>query len=225
MKPKIPAVWVTEIGAAKQLQNELRDQVIREDCFEAVQRIAGVDVAFAENNTITKAAVVVLSYPDLTVLESAIAYTPTTFPYVPGFLSFREIPALIQALDKISLTPDLIFCDGQGIAHPRRLGIASHLGVLMDIPTIGVAKSILVGKHEPVPPDKGQWVPLIHQKEVIGAAFRSRVNVKPLYISLGHKISLETAIAYVQNCLTKYRLPEPTRLADKLSKTKTDLIT
>lgn len=220
MKPKIPAVWVTDIGAAKQLQNELRDQVIREDQLGTVQLIAGVDVAFAENNTITKAAVVILSYPDLTVLGSAIAETPTTFPYVPGFLSFREIPAIIQVLEKISLTPDLIFCDGQGIAHPRRLGIASHLGVLMDIPTIGVAKSILVGKHEPVPPDKGQWVPLIHQQEVIGAAFRSRVNVKPLYISLGHKISLETAIAYVQNCLTKYRLPEPTRLADKLSKTK-----
>ncbi|MEB3311627.1 MAG: deoxyribonuclease V [Snowella sp.] len=218
----LSAIWVTEIEAAKQLQNELRDRVIREDQFGTVQRIAGVDVAFAENNTITKAAVVVLSYPDLTVLESAIAHTPTTFPYVPGFLSFREIPALIQALDKISLTPDLIFCDGQGIAHPRRLGIASHLGVLMDIPTIGVAKSILVGKHEPVPLDKGQWVPLVHQKEVIGAALRSRVNVKPLYISLGHKISLETAIAYVQNCLTKYRLPEPTRLADKLSKTKID---
>ena len=218
MKPAIDPLWVTDIEAAKVLQNSLSEKVIPQDQLGKVERIAGVDVAFAENRTITKAAVVILSYPDLTILETAIAQIPTTFPYVPGYLSFREIPAILQVLEKISLTPDLIFCDGQGIAHPRRLGIASHLGVLMDIPTIGVAKSILVGKHQPVPPEKGQWVPLVHQKEVIGAAIRSRVNVKPLYVSLGHKISLETAIAYIQSCLIKYRLPEPTRLADKLSK-------
>ena len=145
---------------------------------------------------------------------------PTTFPYIPGFLSFREIPALLKALEQLKITPDLIFCDGQGIAHPRRLGIACHLGVLIDVPAIGVAKSLLVGKYGEVPQEKGSCTPLQDQGETIGVVLRSRVNVKPIYISIGHRISLPTAVKYVRDCLGKYRLPEPTRIADKLASGK-----
>ncbi|ACB53917.1 endonuclease V [Crocosphaera subtropica ATCC 51142] len=168
----------------------------------------------------TKAAVAVLKLPSLELVESQTALIPTTFPYIPGFLSFREIPALLKVIEKLTIIPDIILCDGQGIAHPRRLGIASHLGVLLNIPTIGVAKSLLIGKHEEVPLEKGSWKPLIDKKEVIGAVLRSRTNVKPIYVSIGHKISLPTALDYVMACLTKYRLPETTRWADKLASDK-----
>ncbi|BAU66876.1 Deoxyribonuclease V [Stanieria sp. NIES-3757] len=209
--------WVKTIEEAKKIQEELRFKVIKEDRLSEVNYVAGVDVGFKNNYTITQAAVAVLSYPELTLVEQALATIPTTFPYIPGFLSFREIPAIIEALKQLKITPDLILCDGQGIAHPRRLGIASHLGVLIDVPTIGVAKSILIGKHQEVPPEKGGWTPLIDRGETIGVVLRSRSNVKPLYISIGHKISLNTAINYVMGCLTKYRLPETTRWADRLA--------
>ncbi len=150
-------------------------------------------------------------------METAIARRPTQFPYVPGLLSFREIPAVLDALEKINQRPDLLLCDGQGIAHPRRLGIASHLGLLVDIPSIGVAKSRLCGTHATAPETKGAWTPLRSGDEVIGAVLRTRVRVKPLYISLGHRISLESAIAYVLGCVTRYRLPETTRYAHRLA--------
>jgi deoxyribonuclease V len=194
--------------------------VITVDDFQEVRLVAGIDAGFMENFTITKAAIVVLSFPDLTVVESVTATIPTSFPYIPGFLSFREIPAIEEALKKLTTNPDLLFCDGQGIAHPRRLGIASHLGVLIDKPTIGVAKSILVGKHEPLDIEKGSCQPLIYRGEIIGMVLRSREGVKPLYISVGHKISLPTALEYVKRCGGKYRLPEPTRLADKLASSR-----
>ncbi|AFZ37066.1 Endonuclease V [Stanieria cyanosphaera PCC 7437] len=212
----IPA-WVKTVEEAKKIQEELRFKVIQEDRLSEVNYVAGVDVGFKNNYTITQAAVAVLNYPELTLVEQALATIPTTFPYIPGFLSFREIPAIIEALKQLTITPDLILCDGQGIAHPRRLGIASHLGVLIDVPTIGVAKSILIGKHQEVPPEKGSWTPLIDRGETIGVVLRSRFNVKPIYISIGHKISLNTAINYVMGCLTKYRLPETTRWADRLA--------
>ncbi|MEG3437057.1 deoxyribonuclease V [Pannus brasiliensis CCIBt3594] len=206
------------IESAREIQQQARSLVIPEDRLDPVGLVAGVDVGFEENNTITKAAIVVLNFPSLEVVETSIARMPTGFPYVPGFLSFREIPAILEALEHLKTNPDLYLCDGQGIAHPRRLGIASHLGVAIDRPTIGVAKSLLVGKHAPLGEEKGAWTPLIDKKETIGAVFRSRTRVKPLYISIGHRVSLETAIDRVSRCLTKYRLPEPTRLADKLSK-------
>jgi deoxyribonuclease V len=159
----------------------------------------------------------VLSFPELQLVEQAIARRPTTFPYIPGFLSFREVPAVMDALEKVSTTPDLILCDGQGIAHPRRFGLACHLGVLIDIPTIGVAKSLLIGKHDELPPEKGSWQPLRYKGETVGVVLRSRTGVKPLYVSSGHRISLPTAIDYVLRCTPKYRLPETTRLADKLA--------
>lgn len=210
--------WQLTLDEAIAIQEQLQAEVITEDKFkEPVQYVAGVDMGFEADGTISRAAVAVLSFPDLQVIETSLAYRPTTFPYIPGFLSFREIPAVLDALEKITTIPDIILCDGQGIAHPRRFGIACHLGVLVDIPTIGVAKSLLVGKHEILPETRGSWQPLIHKGETIGAVLRSRTKVKPLYISSGHRVSLPTAIDYVLRCTPKYRLPETTRIADKLA--------
>ncbi|PSF39355.1 deoxyribonuclease V [Aphanothece hegewaldii CCALA 016] len=203
---------------AKAIQQNLRSQVIITDQLEPVQLVAGVDVGFEDNYALTRAAVAVLRFPELELVETAIAILPTCFPYIPGFLSFREIPAIIEALKKITIVPHLILCDGQGIAHPLRLGIASHLGVLIDCPTIGVAKSRLIGSHEEVNLEKGSQQPLIDQGETIGIVLRTKYKVKPLYISPGHRISLPTAIQYVLKSTTKYRLPETTRIADRLSK-------
>lgn len=216
---EIPLIesWPKTVQEAKIVQESLRNQVIKYNQLNSVKYVAGVDVGFKDNYTISQAAVVVLSFPDLKLQESAITSIPTTFPYIPGFLSFREIPVILQALATISLKPDLILCDGQGLAHPRRFGLASHLGVLLDIPTIGVAKSLLVGKYAELPENKGNWVYLIHKKEIVGAVVRSRDKVKPIYVSIGHRISLETAINYVLKCTTKYRLPETTRQADYLA--------
>ncbi|MBD2625611.1 deoxyribonuclease V [Trichormus variabilis] len=210
--------WPTTVEEAITIQETLQNQVITKDLLqEPIKYVAGADLGFLEDGTISRAAVAVLSFPDLQVVETSLAYRPTSFPYIPGFLSFREIPALLDALEKIQTIPDIILCDGQGIAHPRRLGIACHLGVIVDIPTIGVAKSLLIGKHEELPETKGSWQPLIHKKETIGAVLRTRTGVKPLYISSGHRISLSTAIDYVLRCTPKYRLPETTRIADKLA--------
>ncbi len=209
--------WVKTVAEAKAIQEQLKQQVIALDCLAKVNYVAGVDIGFEDNYAISKAAVAVLTYPELELVEQAIARIPTAFPYVPGYLSFREIPAILAVLPQLKITPDLILCDGQGLAHPRRLGLACHLGVLLDLPTIGVAKSLLIGQHESVPLEKGSWKPLMDKGETIGVVLRSRNLVKPIYVSIGHKISLPTAIDYVMGCLTKYRLPETTRWADKLA--------
>lgn len=210
--------WPLTVEEALPIQQELRKEVITSDQLASVQYVAGVDMGFEDSYRISRAAVAVLSFPDLELKEQAIAKRPTTFPYVPGFLSFREIPAVLDALEKLAIAPDLILCDGQGIAHPRRFGIACHLGVLIDVPTIGVAKSLLVGKHEELPLERGNWQPLIHRRETIGAVLRTRKGVKPVYVSSGHRVSLTTAIDYVMRCTPKYRLPETTRWADKLDR-------
>jgi deoxyribonuclease V len=216
MYPSHP--WPSTIEEATNIQKTLRNQVITTDQLnEPIQYVAGVDMGFFENGKMSRAAVAVLSFPDLQVIETSVAYRPTIFPYIPGFLSFRELPAIIDALEKIRTIPNIILCDGQGIAHPRRFGLACHLGILVDIPTIGVAKSWLIGKHEELPETRGNWQPLIHNYETIGAVLRTRTKVKPLYISSGHRISLTTAIDYVLRCTPKYRLPETTRIADKLA--------
>ena len=213
--------WNLTTSEAKAIQEELQQEVITEDKFkQPVKYVAGVDMGFEDNGTISRAAVAVLSFPDLQLQEQCIAKRATTFPYIPGFLSFREIPAVLDALEKINTIPDIILCDGQGLAHPRRMGIACHLGVILDMPTIGVAKSLLIGKYEEVPQEKGSWQPLIHKNETIGAVLRTRSNVKPVYVSSGHRISLPTAIDYVLRCTPKYRLPETTRIADKLASNK-----
>ncbi|BAZ39895.1 endonuclease V [Calothrix sp. NIES-4101] len=210
--------WSLSIEDAIAIQEQLNQEVITEDKLKhEIEYVAGVDMGFAEDGKVSRAAVAVLSYSDLKLQETSIAYRPTTFPYIPGFLSFREIPPVIDALEKLEITPDIILCDGQGIAHPKRFGIACHLGVLLDIPTIGVAKSRLVGKHEPLSEEKGSWQPLIYRGETVGAVLRTRTGVKPVYVSPGHRISLQTAIACVLHCTPKYRLPETTRIADKLA--------
>lgn len=211
--------WVKTVSEAKLIQAQLRDKVIDADELGEVRYVAGVDIGFKNNYTISQAAIAILTYPELELVEQAIAQIPTAFPYVPGYLSFREIPAIMAAFPQIKTLPDLILCDGQGYAHPRRLGLACHLGILLDIPTIGVAKSLLIGKHEDVALEKGSWQPLLDKGETIGVVLRSRTKVKPIYVSIGHKISLPTAINYVMGCLTKYRLPETTRWADKLAST------
>ncbi|AUT03935.1 deoxyribonuclease V [Nostoc sp. CENA543] len=218
MKIYQPHTWPQTLEAAITIQEELRNQVITQDQIPTtVKYVAGVDMGFEAEGTISRAAVAVLSFPELQVVETQLAYRPTSFPYIPGFLSFREIPAILDALEKINTTPDIILCDGQGIAHPRRLGIASHLGVIINMSTIGVAKSLLIGKHDELPDTKGSYQPLIHKGETVGAVLRTRAGVKPVYVSSGHKISLPTAIDYVLRCTPKYRLPETTRIADKLA--------
>ncbi len=215
-----PHSWVKTVAEAKEIQTQLQPKTILTDCLGEVKYVAGVDIGFEDNYKISKAAVAVLSYPELELVEKAIARIPTAFPYVPGYLSFREIPAILAALPQLKQTPDIILCDGQGLAHPRRFGLACHLGVLLDIPTIGVAKSRFIGEHEAVPAEKGSWKPLIDNNETIGVVLRSRTNVKPIYVSIGHKISLPTAIDYVMGCLTKYRLPDTTRWADNIASSK-----
>ncbi|MEI6442194.1 MAG: deoxyribonuclease V [Nostocales cyanobacterium ELA583] len=218
MEIQKPHHWPSTLKEAQAIQESLRNRVITVDQLpETIQYVAGVDMGFLEAGTISRAAVAVLRFPNLQLVETSIAYQPTTFPYIPGFLSFREIPAVLDALEKLKTIPDIILCDGQGIAHPRRLGIASHLGLLINLPTIGVAKSLLIGEYEELAETKGSWQPLIHKKETIGAVLRTRTGVKPVYISSGHRISLPTAIEYVLHCTPKYRLPETTRIADKLA--------
>jgi deoxyribonuclease V len=221
---KIPsaAYWPATAAEAVAIQNDLRKQVVTTDRLTSVSLVAGVDVGFESGGEVTRAAVAVLSYPDLVLVDQAVAKTPTGFPYIPGLLSFREIPALLLALEKISKVPDLILCDGQGIAHPRRLGIASHLGLLIDVPTIGVGKSLLVGRYDMPPDERGSWSPLVHYKETIGAVLRTRKGFNPLFISPGHRISLETSIAYVLACTPRYRLPETTRMAHHMASNMKD---
>jgi deoxyribonuclease V len=215
--------WKVSLEQAKIIQLSLAQKVITDDKLKSELRyVAGIDVGFEDKKT-TRAAVVVLNFPDLTIHETVLGYTPIMLPYIPGYLSFREIPAIIKALEQLKTVPDLILCDGQGIAHPRRLGIASHLGVLTDLPTIGVAKSKYIGNYLEPTQEKGNWTPLNSDTDVIGGVLRTRANVKPLFISTGHRVSLDTAIALTMQCVTRYRLPEPTRLADKLAAGKLNI--
>lgn len=209
--------WPRTVAQARALQERLRGHVVARDRLGAVRAVAGIDVGFEDGGRITRAAVVVLDFPALTLREQAIARVPTRFPYVPGYLSFREIPAALAALAKLKARPDLLLCDGQGLAHPRRFGLACHLGVLTGIATIGVAKSRLIGEHATLPRAKGSRVPLRDGSEVIGTVLRTRAGVRPLYISVGHRVSLKTAIRYVLRCTPRYRLPETTRLAHHLA--------
>ena len=220
MSEPINHAWNLNPREAIALQQALRQYVITEDRLGPVDHVAGVDVGFEAEGATTRAAVAVLSYPQLELVETAVARRPTQFPYIPGLLSFREIPAVLEAFEGLCHTPDLLLCDGQGIAHPRRLGIASHLGLLLDIPSIGVGKSRLWGKHGTIPQSRGGWTPLRDGDEIIGAVVRTRIGVKPLYISAGHRISLETAIRYVMGCTTRYKLPETTRQAHRLASGK-----
>ena len=210
--------WELSPAEAIALQRELAELVIREDkLLQPPRLIAGVDVGFEDKGRTTRAAVAVLGFPSLDLVEQAVAREPTRFPYIPGLLSFREIPAILSAMQGLKQIPDLLLCDGQGLAHPRRCGLACHLGLLTDIPSIGVGKTRLIGNHTEVPAEKGGWVPLIDREEEVGAVLRSRSGVKPIYVSIGHRISLPTAIHYVLAATTRFKLPETTRAAHRLA--------
>jgi deoxyribonuclease V len=209
--------WDLTPREAIAVQNRLREKLVLTDDFGTVRRVAGTDVGFEDDGRITRAAVAVLSFPALELVEHALARLPTRFPYVPGLLSFREIPALLTALARLQRPPDLILCDGQGYAHPRRCGLASHLGLVTGLPTIGVAKSRLTGAFREPPRRRGAWRPLTDGDETIGAVLRTRTGVRPVFVSPGHRVSLETAIRYTMACVRRYRLPETTRWAHRLA--------
>jgi deoxyribonuclease V len=209
--------WDVTPAQARRIQDELRHLVVDRDALGAVRYVAGTDVAFEDGGRVTRGAVAVMRFPSLELIEHRLARRPTSFPYVPGLLSFREIPVLLDALGQLDLQPDLILCDGQGLAHPRRFGLACHLGVLVDIPTIGVAKSRLTGTHGHLAVAKGSRAPLLDAGEIIGTVLRTRAGVRPVYVSIGHRVSLETATRYALSCVTRYRLPETTRWADRLA--------
>ena len=216
---------------AAQLQKRLAGKVRFVPLKKQPKLIAGIDCAFSKDGKKIIAAVVVLKPPDFTPVETASALRKVTFPYIPGLLSFREAPVCIAAVEKLKTTPEIFIIDGQGIAHPRRLGLAAHLGLFFDKPTIGCAKSRLTGFFEEPPPEKGAYSllkdkanvkhkaghqPHSSRNEVIGAVVRTRTNVKPLFVSVGNKCLLKDAIKITLRCTTKYRLPEPTRLAHQL---------
>ncbi len=210
--------WDLTPAEARELQERLCGEVVHENLMpETPDRVAGIDIGFEDNGAVTRAAAVVLSYPTLDVLETAIARRPTRFPYVPGLLSFRECPAALAALDRLTTSADVLVCDGQGYAHPRRFGLACHMGVLTGLPSVGVAKSRLIGEHEPVPVAKGGWVPLRDGGETIGAVLRTRAGVRPVYVSVGHRTTLATAVNLVLGLTPRYRLPETTRQAHRLA--------
>jgi deoxyribonuclease V len=210
--------WPTTltIPEARALQNKLRKNVRITPFKKKPRYVAGVDAAFSDDTVF--AAVCLYLFPELTPIEHKTAIQKLLFPYVPGFLSFREGPTIIVALKRLSQKPDLILVDGQGIAHPRGLGIASHIGVLLGIPTIGCAKSRLIGEYSEPGNKKGCWSPLQCERKTVGAVLRTRDHTRPLFISPGHKTDLSTSVHFALTCTGRYRIPEPLRCADMLSK-------
>ncbi|WP_394003516.1 deoxyribonuclease V [Luteimonas sp. WGS1318] len=210
--------WDGSVAQARARQTHLAGQVVLDDRLPLEVRVlAGFDVGFEDAGETTRAAAVLLDAHSLAPIESHVARVPTSMPYVPGLLSFRELPALLAVLAQLSQPPDLVFVDGQGIAHPRRLGIAAHFGVVTGLPSIGVAKTRLHGRFAPPGPEPGERSPITDRGEVIGWALRSRARCNPLIVSPGHCVSVEGALAWTLRCLRGYRLPEPTRLADRLA--------
>lgn len=210
-------MWALSAAEAMALQEKLAGSVVRVDRLGPVRYVCGIDVDFIENATMARAAAAVLSFPELELRAHAVAERKVSFPYIPGLLSWRETPAALAALEKLSIAPDLLLCDGQGIAHPRRCGLASHIGLLAGLPSIGVGKTRLIGEHRAPPAQRGAWVPLMDRGERIGAVLRTRTGVKPVYVSIGHRVSLETAVGYVLACAPRYRLPETIRWAHRLA--------
>jgi len=205
--------WQVSTPEAIALQRRLAGQVSRNGGVVAPRLIAGVDISAGKRQEMARGAVVVLNYPELGVVETRVAQDKLDFPYIPGLLSFRESPLILAACEQLTTTPDLIMVDGQGLAHPRRMGLACHLGLFLDTPTIGCAKSRLLGRHETPGEEPGSYAELVDRDETIGVALRTKLAVNPVYVSIGHKIDLETAMHWVLKCCRGYRLPEPTRLA------------
>jgi deoxyribonuclease V len=205
--------WAVDTAAAKVIQKELAAGVKRAGQVSNPRLIAGVDISVDRLHGTGKASVVVVSYPGLEIVEIQTVSAPVTFPYVPGLLSFREMPLIIPAFEKLKTVPELVMMDGQGFAHPRRIGIACHLGLFLGLPTIGCAKSRLIGEHDEPGALPGSRSALVDRGEVIGAVLRTKERVKPVYVSTGHMIDLESAVSWIMACCRGYRLPEPTRLA------------
>lgn len=214
MKQIIEHSWTISEAEAIDLQQQLALLVDPTDRFTSIKTVAGVDVAYDKHSNKLVAAAVVLDAVTLAILDSATAEDVERFPYIPGLFSFRELPPIILALQKLRITPDLIICDGQGLAHPRRFGLACHLGVLFDVPTIGCGKTRLIGEAQEPGYNRGDFSPLIDRGETVGQLLRTQTGIKPVYVSVGHRILLSTASKWVLKLSTKYRLPETTRASD-----------
>lgn len=208
-----------DLASLRAKQLELASSVSRTDSLDVdpPRLIGGADVGFEQGGEVTRAAMVLLKYPSLELVEHRVARIATTMPYIPGFLSFREYPALLAAWEQLSKSPDLLFVDGHGISHPRRVGVASHFGLLVDVPTIGVAKKRLCGQYDGLSDEPGATAPLMDKGEQLGWVWRSKKRCNPLFISTGHRVSADSALAWVQRCMAGYRLPEPTRWADAVA--------
>lgn len=213
MKPVFSHPWNLSPQEAIKLQEKLRKRIILEKDFSEIKRIAGADISFSKKSDKAYTAVIVFSFPELEILEEQYAIGRLIFPYIPGLLTFREGPLLIETFKKIKIEPDVIIFDGQGIAHPKRLGLATHIGILLDKPTIGCAKSKLIGTYQEPEREKGSYTFLEDDGEIIGAVLRTRENVSPVFISPGYRIDLRESIEIVLKCLGGYRLLEPTRQA------------
>jgi len=209
--------WDVSYEEAVSIQNELREKIIISPLtLKSVGTVAGADVSFDRPTNTMHAAVAIFSFPSLEPVEHAVAREKATFPYIPGLLSFREAPIVAKAFEKLSRSPDVLICDGQGVAHPRGVGLASHLGLLFDVPSIGCAKSRLCGEHGTVGPEVGESAPLKLSGRTVGAVLRTRKSVKPVFVSAGHLADLPGAVRMVLGCCTGFRLPEPTRRAHQL---------
>lgn len=206
--------WRVTPKEAARIQLRFRSKVELTDRLPRIRRVAGADLAFDREGKRAIAGVVVYSFPEMREIERLWGKSPVRFPYVPGLLSFREAPALLKIFLRLKNVPDLIFCDAHGYAHPRRFGLTSHLGLLLDTPTIGCAKSILIGTHTSLPLEAGAWTPLQDHGETVGAVLRTRTGVKPVYVTQGHRVSLQTALNFVLAVLDGFRIPRPTRDAD-----------
>ncbi len=208
--------WNLSPHEAVELQKRLREQVRIAPLARPVKTIAGADISFNKFEPTVYAGIVVLSFPEMEVIEEVGVVSESRFPYVPGLLSFRETPSVLEAWSQLKTEPDALMLDGQGLAHPRRVGIACHVGLLIERPTLGCAKSVLVGQYEEPPKERGAWTELIHKGEVVGAALRTKRNVQPIFVSPGHLIDLEGAIDVTLRSDGGYRQPEPTRRAHLL---------
>jgi len=209
--------WDIPPQEAMKIQSQLREELILENGFDKIDKIAGADISYSKGCNELYAAVLVFSYPSLAVIERAEAVATIDFPYIPGLLAFREGPPLLKAFEKIEQEPDLIIFDGQGIAHQRGLGIATHMGILLDKPTIGCAKSRLVGEYKKPDLEAGSNTPLVYKGRVIGAVVRTKDNIEPVFVSPGFKIDVKTSVDIVLSCCQKYKLPEPSRQAHILA--------
>lgn len=209
-------LWNIPYEEAVKVQRDLSSKVILEPFKTEVNLVAGADVSYSKGSDILFAGVIVMKVPEMKIIEKATAVGRVDFPYMPGFLSFRESPILIKAFEKINNVPDVVIFDGQGIAHPRHLGIASHLGLIIDLPSIGCAKNILVGKYGDVGNESGDYSPIIFKNSIVGVALRTKQNVLPVFVSPGHKIDVPSALAVVMKTCCGYRLPEPVRQAHVL---------